>query len=189
MSELTFKAQSPLDGFSRQFDGVTIAEITNRAIVSLATPNGGESALSKAIAASYGAKIPAVGQSTISKAAKTRFLGMQRGQLFLLFDYPGRDALKETAKKLGDTAYLTDQSDAWVMVRLCGVKCRAALERICLIDLHPAAFPEGGVARTSMEHMAAIILREGRDTFLLMSPRSSAKSFLHALETSVRNID
>jgi sarcosine oxidase subunit gamma len=62
------------------------------------------------------------------------------------------------------------------------------LERICPIDLHPQAFAVGAVARTLMDHLNVIILREGGDTFLLMSARSSARSFWHAVETSIRNI-
>ena len=40
----------------------------------------------------------------------------------------------------------------------------------------------------SMEHLSVIILRDGADSFLLMSPRSSARSFLHAVELSVVNV-
>ncbi|MDX1786447.1 MAG: sarcosine oxidase subunit gamma, partial [Roseovarius sp.] len=63
----------------------------------------------------------------------------------------------------------------------------AALERICMLDLHPDAFKVNAVARTVMEHMGAIIARTGEDTYLLLSASSSAKSFLHAIELSIEN--
>ena len=74
------------------------------------------------------------------------------------------------------------------MLRLRGEKAREALERICLLDLDESAFQVGDAARTAMEHLGTVILREGSDCFLLMSAGSSAKSFLHAVETSVRNV-
>jgi sarcosine oxidase subunit gamma len=42
--------------------------------------------------------------------------------------------------------------------------------------------------RTVMEHLGVLILRTGDDAFMLLSASSSAKSFLHALETSVANV-
>ena len=69
-----------------------------------------------------------------------------------------------------------------------GTGVRVALERICPLDLDDQAFPEGRVARTAMEHLSVIILRDGPDSFLLMSPRSSARSFRHAVELSVENV-
>jgi len=188
VSDFTLTARSPLGGVQLDFDGVTIAEVSNMAIVSLATPHGGEDALAKAVRSAYGTGLPAVGQSAKSKAGGARFLGLARDQAFLLFDEPGGNPLDAIAKDVIEAAYLTDQSDSWAILRISGPKARAALERICPLDLHPSAFPEGHVARTMMEHLGVIILREGPDTFLLMSARSYAGSFLHAVETSVRNI-
>ena len=39
-----------------------------------------------------------------------------------------------------------------------------------------------------MEHLGTIIIRTEQDTFLLLSASSSAGSFLHAVETSIRNV-
>ena len=62
----------------------------------------------------------------------------------------------------------------------------AALERFCPLDL--GAFPAGSVARTAMEHMGAVIAREDdAPTFLLLSARSSARSFLHGLGTALES--
>lgn len=181
-------ATSPLDSYAKDFDGVTMAEVTNRAIVSIATPAGGEKRLSRAIKTAFKAAVPNVGESQNGSFSKGRLLGMQPGQILFVFEHDGADAVQAVAGKLEDAAYLSDQSDSFVMLTICGDKARMALERICLIDLHPVAFAIGAVARTSMEHLSVIILREAEDTFLLMSPRSSAQSFLHALETSIYNV-
>ena len=70
-------------------------------------------------------------------------------------------------------------------LELAGPGAIAALERICPLDLHDSAFPVGAAGRTTMEHMSAVIIRTGPDTFLLLSASSSGMSFLHALETSL----
>ena len=188
MSDFTLSARSPLGGVKLEFDGAAIDETTGVAIVSLATPHGGEDALADAVKSAYGTGLPAVGQSAMSKTDNARFLRLAQDQTFLLFDEPAGRPLDAIAREIADAAYLSDQSDSWAMIRVSGPKSRTALERICLLDLHPSAFPEGHVARTVMEHLGVIILHEAPDTFVLMSARSSAGSFLHAVETSVRNV-
>ena len=188
MSEFTLTARSPFGGVELEFDGVALREVTGMAILSIATPLGNDEALAKAVKSAYGIARPEVGHSVASKADNTRFLGLAHDQMFLIFDDPGGDPHSEVSEKFSDSAYLTDQSDSWAMIRISGPKARTSLERICLIDLHPSAFPEGRVARTLMEHLGVIMLHEAPDTFLLMSARSYAGSFLHAVETSVRNV-
>ncbi len=81
---------------------------------------------------------------------------------------------------------MTDQSDAWAQIILSGAACPAIMERLCHIDTSAAAFPIGSVARTSIEHMGAIIARikpaaRQNDAFLILTPRSSAGDMAHAL--------
>lgn len=188
MPDYSMTPVQPLDGFNHEFDGVTLAEMSGCSLVSIATPLGGDKALEKALSSAYKAKRPAVGSSTVSKLDNSRFLGLQRDQLFVLFDHDDTGAAAIIAHRLGDAGYYTDQSDSWVVLSIAGANSRRALERICPIDLDPQAFPENAVARTVMEHLGTIIVCVGEDSFLLMSARSSAKSFLHAVETSIRNI-
>ena len=84
---------------------------------------------------------------------------------------------------------LNDQSDSWVMLRVSGRHVRGALELVCPARPSPRRVPRRRRrARTVMEHLSAIVLREGEDDFLLLSPRSSAASFLHEIETSIRHV-
>ncbi len=185
MPEPTLTPRTPLDGFHREYSGVSLSEITDCALVSIAVPLGGAVPLEQKMTAAFDAGLPASGSSTVSKDGRVRFLGLQTDQMFALFAPEGDDAAAELERALGDTGYYTDQSDSWVMLSMSGPLARTALERICLLDLDPGIFAQGAVTRTMMEHLAAIILRDGPDSFLLMSPRSSARSFLHALETSI----
>jgi len=98
---------------------------------------------------------------------------------------PDERALKS---RLQDAAYVTDQSDSWVMLQINGENALRAMERISPIHLSPSAFPPGSIARTSMEHLSAIVMAEDDSTLTLLSPISSAESFWHAVEQSLTNV-
>lgn len=189
MSEFGFVPAPALGAYSATIGDILIEEITDLSIVSVAVPRGadGLSTLNAAMQTAYGATFPAPGRSTTSSDGQTRFLGMAPDQAFAIFTDDGVDADRVVRGHLKDAGYYTLQSDNWVVLRVSGKTVRAALERICQIDLDRDAFAPGMVARTVMEHMGAIILRDGEDSFLLMSAWSSAHSFLHAVETSARN--
>ena len=188
MSDLMLTSQSPLSKLELDFGEVAVTEQVSRAIVSIATPYGSGEKLSKAIASSLKTKIPAIGKTTASNVDNALLLGMQQEQIFLLFDYPGNHAVDYLPKEIRDAGYLTDQSDSWVMISISGPKARATLQQTCSVDLHSAIFPNGAVIRTVMENLSTIILCEGENKFLVMSPRSSARSFFKVLETSIKNL-
>ncbi|MDA4844472.1 sarcosine oxidase subunit gamma [Hoeflea poritis] len=179
---------SPLNGFRQEFDRLEITEITDLALVSIASPQGREAELASAVSGAYGIALPPVGSSVEADAGEPRFLGLQPGQCFALFERQDEGPVDIIARKLSDAGYYTDQSDSWAVLRVSGTRCREALERICPLDLHPQTFVTGAVARTVMEHLGVIIFRDGEDSFLLLSARSSAPSFLHAVVTSAKNI-
>ncbi|MEZ5931599.1 MAG: sarcosine oxidase subunit gamma family protein [Alphaproteobacteria bacterium] len=188
MLDLALKAEPRLGGFQNNVGGTELAEVTDLAIVSIAVPLDGEAAFDAALSKAYGTERPAPGQSALSPDGQTRFLWTAPDQLFALFEDTSPKAADDVRERLGGKAYVTLQSDNWVALRLAGGMARVALERICPIDLHPSAFGEGHVARTAMEHMGAFVLREGIHSFLLLSASSSAESFLHAVETSLKNV-
>lgn len=189
MSDTALAARTPLDAYGCTIGTVTLAEVAGLALVSAAVPRDGDEAFAAALAGGFGAGRPAPGDSALGARPATRVLGMQPDQVFILFEAPDPDrAVPTAASALGSAAYVTDQSDSWAMLRMSGAGVRVALERICPLDLDDQAFPEGRVARTVMEHLSIIILRDGPDSFLLMSPRSSARSFRHAVELSVVNV-
>lgn len=188
MSEYDLTAQSALGGYAQDFEGVSLMEVDGLAIVSLAVPLGGGAKLKTAMKSAYGVEFPSPGRVAGSKDGKTRFLGMNLEQAFAIFDHGHADAGDLVGKKLKNRAYVTLQSDNWVALRISGPRSRDALERICPLDLHPDVFGKGHVARTIMEHLGVIIVREDDDGFLLLSASSSASSFLHALETSIHNV-
>jgi len=188
VADFILREKAPLVGVSKTFDGLEFSEITDKALVSVATPLGGAKKLIDAMKKSYKAALPKIGSSTSSNDGKVHFLGLQSDQMFVLFDRAGDDCVGHVAKKLGNAGYYSDQSDGWVMVAIAGQQSRTALARICPLDLHKESFVEGAVGRTVMEHLGVIIYRSGPDEFIILSPRSSALSLLHAIETSALNI-
>jgi len=176
----------PLAGYDQTFGATRLHAPADLAIVSLAFPLGDEKAALAAVTSAYGTDMPEPGQSVIAKdGARLVRLGSDQG--FVIFSHTAPDAERVVAKRLNGAAYTTDQTDVWIGVELVGPGSRAALERICPIDLHPDAFAIGHAARTVMEHLGTLIIRTDEDAFLLLSASSSAQSFLHAVETSLRN--
>lgn len=189
MPDFTLAPESAFARPPKSYDGIHITAVEDRAIVSLATPHGGDDALAAATQSAYGIAPPPVGQSATSAGGDVTLLRLAQDQMFALFvAAPDIDPVATVGDALGEAAYLTDQSDSWAGLRLDGPAARTALERICPLDLAASSFAPGRVARTAMEYLAVIIACEANDTYLLLSPRSSADDFLHMIETSARNV-
>lgn len=184
MANLSLQAAPPLNGYEQRFGNTLLSEVLDMSIYSIGLALQPDAALAS-VNANLGAAWPTTGQSTLSDNAVCRLLGLQLDQVFALLT---GDASQQTLPELDDSAYITDQSDSWVGLRLHGPMSRTALERVCPIDLHPSVFPIDQATRTTMEHLAVIILCEADNGYLLLSPTSSARSFLHALETSLNNV-
>ncbi len=188
MAEYTLISEPPLAGYDQDFDGTSLVAPQDLALVSIALPLGEEEKALRAIKSAYGIDLPDVGRSATTKKQDARLLRLAQDQAFVLFtrDKPG--AAEMVGDLLKGKAYVTDQTDVWTGLRLSGSLSVTALERICPIDLHSESFGQGQVARTMMEHLGVLVLREADDTFLLLSASSSARSFLHAVETSIENV-
>jgi sarcosine oxidase subunit gamma len=184
--EFSLKSAPPLAGYDETLGGIRLRAPEGLAIVSLALPLGGEAAADKAVKAAYGAALPEVGTSVVTGEARLVRLGTD--QAFVIFNHDGPDAQAMVAQKMQGAAYTTDQTDVWVGLEISGARCRAALERICPLDLHPGAFGVDRAARTVMEHLGVLIIRTGEEAYLLLSASSSAQSFRHALHLSMENV-
>ena len=192
MTEYTLEPKPVLDNFSRQVSGAKWTEKTGDALFSVAPYHGRQSDLEKTLKKTLGPGLPAPGPSLPAPGhvnftgddGETCIMSTARDQWFIRVGEHQTDLLDALPKQLEDIAAVTDQTDAWVQIELCATV--PLLERLCPIDLHPDHFPVGAAARTMIEHMGVIIARlpttnNTESRFLLLSPRSSAKSFLQAL--------
>ena len=174
------EAKPLLGGLKTKIGNAELVEVTNTTLLAVSLPNGKEGPAKTAIKSHFGASVPSAMNSTQSSDKKTRLVSMQPDQIFAIVE--GR--LKAT-KALNAKAYVTDVTDGWIQLRLSGSAALVALERLSKVDLRMAT---GGSARTDLEHMGAVIVKEAPDQFLLMSMSSSAKSFAHAIEVSMANV-
>lgn len=164
----------------------TITPRPDLAMVSVATPLDGEAALKKALKSGFGLELP--GSKLASRSGDTHALRMTPDQILLVFAHATPDAEPHVQARLNGAGYTTDQSDALMVIDLDGPQTRAALERLCPIDLHGGVFPIDANARTVMEHMGATVHRISETSYRLIAAGSSARSFLHAVETSYHNL-
>jgi sarcosine oxidase subunit gamma len=183
MVDIALAQTAPLGNFHRAWPSASLDEIADYSIVSLA--HGGDIKQKNTLVSNLGVEWPLPGKVATSATEQHRLLGLQTDQIFILFQRDGLDPISEISASLDGKCYLTDQSDSWAILSLSGKNSRLALERICPVDLATDVFPVGAVARTQMEHLGVIIARTGDDDFLLLSARSSARSFLHAVSASI----
>jgi sarcosine oxidase subunit gamma len=152
------------------------------ALVSVAPFRGQESEVSAILERHVGAALPDPGQ--IAEGTSGRAIWMGLGLTFAELPEPGAPDLMAA---LAPHAAVTDQSDAWAALTLTGPHARAVLARLIPLDLDPAAFPLGHVARTQLRHMmCALLATEGG--FRLLVLRSFARTAVHDLETAMASV-
>ncbi|MEM9717253.1 MAG: hypothetical protein AAF826_12130 [Pseudomonadota bacterium] len=166
-----------LGNYVRSIADVTLTEVADLGILSIATPLGGEK---KRDAALKKPKLAAVEPGKSSKAGSLRLVGMAADQHFLLSEGAALPEVKDV--------YTTDQSHNWVAIRAEGPAIWAAMERICMLDLHPEVCLIDDAPRFDIETMATLMVKEDENTILLLSASSSARSFLHAIETALVSV-
>ena len=97
---------------------------------------------------------------------------------------PRPDLLAGLAPRLRGLAAAVDQTGAHVRFVLVGAGSEDVLARGCRLDLHPARFVAGAVARTIVAQIAVVLRkRDDAPTFEVLAPSTFADSFAHALET------
>jgi heterotetrameric sarcosine oxidase gamma subunit len=170
-------AKGPFDGVEPLvMAGLTLAPVEDGPIWSIALLPGGAKAAAKALKP-LGLAFP--GPGGISEKAGLRLVWTGRDQAFLFGDLPAG---------LEGAAVVTDQSGGWAGVTLTGPGAARALGRLVAVDVRLAAFPVGGVVRTGLNHMSAVILRTGEDAFEIRVFRSMARTCWHELAEVLRHL-
>lgn len=185
MPEFQLVAEPPLLGLDRTFGKTRLWMIPNFALVSVALPLGSEDTAQTALLAAYGTQLPPVGRYITAPRDGALLIRLSHDQGMIAFNHFPPDAGRTVAERLGPNVYITDLTDGWVTIGIEGPEARAALERMCPLDLHPDSFGADAAMRTVAEHLGVLVLRAGADAFLLLSASSSAVSFADALELSL----
>ncbi len=161
-----------------QIGGVQLSELTQTRMTSLAPKRGQEDALSDVLKGAHGMALPAVNRATGREGARAIWFGM--GQVMLIGPMPD--------VALGAFAAMTDQSDAWAVVRLEGTGAEDVLARLVPLDLRSGSFKRGHTARSQLQHMTVSVTRVGEQAFQIMAFRSMAQTLVHELETAMKRV-
>ncbi len=170
MAELS--AAGAFDGLGLPLDagGCRLSALPAIRRVSVAPFAGREAA----VAAALGAGLPAFGR--VAEIPGGRVLPFAIGQWLL----EGGDVAA-----LAGSAAVTEQGDGWAGLALGGPGARAALSRLVPLDLDPAAFPSGAMARSMLGHVPALLVAGATDIELLV-PRSYARTVVRELGEAMR---
>ena len=174
----------PLDGFNKAWTGFIIKEHYVGELVSLACILDQETNFAKAFKKAFGKALPKPNQMIKCKGGFAMWSG--QGQYLLMLNGENIHADIDIADKLGGAAYATLQSDGWASFDVNGDKVFDVLERFIPLDIRRAA--KHYATRTSAHHIAVIILKYSETKIQLLTPRSSAQSFLESLVHTAENV-
>lgn len=182
MSKLT--PTLPLEGFSKGWPSLTIKEYYLGELVSLACVLGEEKNFNTRFKNIFAKAPPNPNQIIEIDGGYAMWLG--QGQYMLILSGENIHTDTDIGTKFKDAAYTTLQTDGWACLELIGPKSYDVLERFIPLDIRRA--PKNFAARTNAHHLAVMILKFSETEFLLLTPRSSAHSFLDGLVHTASNI-
>lgn len=187
MPENRLTARSTLGGaapLDETLDGLRLREVTERGLAWIVARRGREDALRRAVHEAHGVDLPGPGRRVAG--ATFTYAWAAPGQW--LAEAPlgeNEDIVARLAPLLGESAAIAEQTDAFLRLELSGARAAEALAKLCPLDLDPRVFGTGSFQRTLMEHQSVFIGRtDDAPTFVLLTPRSSARAFHHALRTA-----
>ena len=169
-------AKSPCAGLLPvEVQGAVLSEAAPRAITSVAPFKGREKVVSAALEAAVGGSFPKPNQTT------------GKGDVRIVWSGPGQ-AMVLGPPVAPEGAAVTDQSDAWAVLRLEGASAEAVLARLVPIDVRRAQFKTGQTARTQLRHMTCSLTRVGASAFEIMVFRSMAQTAVEEFERAMHGV-
>jgi len=173
------KAKTPCEGLLPLDVGpLRLSEVETGPMTSVAAFKGQEAALSKAMQAAHGMDMP--GPNRVSEAGGARAIWFGP-RMALVMGVVVDDSLVAQAA-------LTDQSDAWAVVRLAGSQAADVLARVTPIDLRARAFGPGATARTQVQHMQASVTCLGEGVYQIMVFRAFGETLVHDLKAAMQAV-
>lgn len=173
------REESPCEGLVLvTTGGLSLSEAAPERMTSIAPYRGRTAALSEAMQAAHGLGWPDPGRMTGREGARALWFGREMALL----------VGPEPSSGLAEHAALTDQSDAWAVVRLEGPRAAEVLARLCPLDLRDGVFRRGHTARTDLAHMAGSVSRMDGQVWQVMVFRSMAATLVHEMDTAIRRV-
>ncbi len=161
-----------------------IVERFDVAIASVAVRRGQEAAFA---AAAQATGVPLPGPSAHAAGAVYSAFWTTPEMWFVEADLATHeDIVAHLKPAFGETASITEQTDAWVRFDVSGTGLAALFERLTNLDF--LMLPDGFASRTVMEHLGVYMVRHSAERVSLYGPRSSAQGLLHALEVTAKSV-
>ena len=186
-SELfSITALGNLEPMSKEIGQVTIAELSDISIASVAVRDNKVTAFKRAAKKAIGAALPDPRSSVDTSDFTAVWTGP--GQWFVLAKESDQEDLAGYLKKqFSDTASITEQTGGWCVFDLNGEDVIHALQRLIAVDT--AKMVTGSAERSVIEHIGVIIICTETGTgFRILGPGSYAGSLYHALETAAISV-
>jgi len=178
-------SNTPYDGFTQTSNGVCVKEISGFEIASLAVAQNSETEFNKIFKTLSGTDLPQAGRWAKIKTGKILWTG--QSQYFYFSDRINDrldDGLNEALEGHG---YATLQSDGWAALEVSGDRVHDVMDRFSALDLRNEEVGFG--ARSAAHHISVFILKIEAETYHFLTPRSSSKGFLEALQHVVENVE
>lgn len=189
MAELIWLATTPLSRvrFARRHGvqeggaGLSMSERIDFELVQVMARRGLWSAVDQTCKDAYGKPAPARPLAVEADGALLVWSGPDQ---FLVLSPRGNvPAIDGARAAFGGVASLSEQSDGRALIRIAGTHARDMLAKVCSLDLHPAIFPAGAAAATSIDHTSVNLWRGedigGEAVFCLLVFVTFAESLWH----------
>lgn len=178
------KLTSPLSDFTHHWDGLHLHEVTQCELVSLSVAMGQEKAFAARFKKQYGKTTPKPNQIIAVKGGHAFWSAPD--QYMLMLDGEGTHADEAIAEAFSGLGYSTLQTDNWAHLALSGEKIMDVFERFLPLDM--ARFEVGQATRTQAHHIALMVARLSETDYRLLTPSSSARSFLESLKSVIETV-
>ncbi|RWN32370.1 sarcosine oxidase subunit gamma [Mesorhizobium sp.] len=186
MAEFSWASRSPLEhalvvgayGARDVEPGISLTEIRNFDLIQVMARRGKGAELASAAEVRFGVAAPDAPKAV--QTADTSLIWSGPDQ-FLVLSKGGKHTMEPLTQAFSQSASLSDQSHARALISVSGAKARAMLAKLSSIDLHPAAFPTGTAAATSIDHTSVNLWRgydrpDGQAVFNLLVFATFAES-------------
>lgn len=161
---------------------VTLTERPDIALASVAARVGQEKRCQAHLKKLIGA-IPGPGQAQLHDPESGFWTGPDQWLVSAPFD-THENIADQLKSRFGETASITEQTDAWVCFDLRGSGVEDVIELLCNVNIRNMR--TGDAQRTSIHHLGCFVIRcDPADWLRIIGPRASAGSLHHALLTAM----
>ncbi|AZN98487.1 sarcosine oxidase subunit gamma [Mesorhizobium sp. M9A.F.Ca.ET.002.03.1.2] len=191
MADFSWVSRSPLEhvlvggayGVRDVAPGISLTEIRNFDLIQIMARRGRWAELATAAKARFGVAAPETPKAVQAEDATLIWSGPDQ---FLVLSKGGKHAMEPLGRTFAASASLSDQSHARALIAISGTKARTMLAKLSSLDLHPAAFPAGTAAATSIDHTSVTLWRgndlpDGQAVFNLLAFATFAESLWHTM--------